>query len=152
LLQHAPQPMRLTVPLDTSGALLEGLHCLAASCPLSIRNQFCWKTTSREFMGRAQAESMGPQEFAKFNGAQSSSHPGQLQDRSMPVPRAPNRQRQIENPGVQDLNTNALHSSIPFDTSQLAGFTSERDYSSLVRHFRVPFERAFSRQPGSSRR
>jgi hypothetical protein len=32
--------MRLTVPLDTSGALLEGLHCLTASCPLSNHSRF----------------------------------------------------------------------------------------------------------------
>jgi hypothetical protein len=40
LLQHAPQPVRLTVPIDTSGALLEGLHCLTASCPLSNHSRF----------------------------------------------------------------------------------------------------------------
>ena len=33
--QHAPQPMRSIVPLETPGALLEGLRCLTASRPLA---------------------------------------------------------------------------------------------------------------------
>jgi len=38
--QHAPQPMRLIVPLETPGALLEGLRCLTASRPLSTPEEF----------------------------------------------------------------------------------------------------------------
>jgi len=45
--QHAPQPVRLTVPLDTPGTLLEGLRCLTASRPFPTRSKFEGKTRSR---------------------------------------------------------------------------------------------------------
>jgi hypothetical protein len=35
--------MRLVVPLDTPGALLEGLRCLTASRPFPTRNEFLGK-------------------------------------------------------------------------------------------------------------
>jgi hypothetical protein len=38
--------MRLTVPLETPGALLEGLRCLTASRPLPTRKEFQGKTMS----------------------------------------------------------------------------------------------------------
>ncbi len=44
--QHAPQPMRLIVPLETPGALLEGLRCLTASRPLQTRKEFQGETMS----------------------------------------------------------------------------------------------------------
>ena len=45
--QHAPQPMRFIMPLETPGALLEGLHCLTASRPLPTPNEFQGKTMPR---------------------------------------------------------------------------------------------------------
>src|SRR5580692_1984748 len=45
--QHAPQPMRLIVPLETPGALLEGLRCLTASRPLPPPNESLGKTMPR---------------------------------------------------------------------------------------------------------
>ena len=45
--EHAPQPMRLVVPLETPGALLEGLRCLTVSRPLPTRKEFQGKTMSR---------------------------------------------------------------------------------------------------------
>ncbi len=44
--QHTPQPMRLIVPLENPGALLEGLRCLTASRPLQTRKEFQGKTMS----------------------------------------------------------------------------------------------------------
>ena len=38
--------MRLIVPLETPGALLEGLRCLTASRPLPTRKEFQGKTMS----------------------------------------------------------------------------------------------------------
>ena len=38
--------MRLIVPLETPGALLEGLRCLTASRPLQTRKEFQGKTMS----------------------------------------------------------------------------------------------------------
>ena len=59
--------MRLTVPLDTSGALLEGLHCLTASCPLPNHSRFpgdnCANVLFGEITGGAQLESGAPLEF-----------------------------------------------------------------------------------------
>lgn len=45
--QHAPQPKRLIVPLNTLGALVEDLCCLTASRPFSTRIEFQGKTVSR---------------------------------------------------------------------------------------------------------
>src|ERR1700738_1241251 len=45
--RHAPQPTRLIVPLETPGALLEGLRCLTASRPLPTPNEFQGKTMTR---------------------------------------------------------------------------------------------------------
>jgi hypothetical protein len=39
--------MRFTVPLETPGALLEGLRCLTASRPLPTPNEFQGKTMPR---------------------------------------------------------------------------------------------------------
>jgi hypothetical protein len=39
--------MRLIVPLETPGALLEGLRCLTASRPLPTRKEFQGKTMPR---------------------------------------------------------------------------------------------------------
>jgi hypothetical protein len=39
--------MRFIVPLETPGALLEGLHCLTASRPLPTPNEFQGKTMPR---------------------------------------------------------------------------------------------------------
>jgi hypothetical protein len=58
--------MRLTVPLDTSGALLEGLHCLTAPCPLSNHSRFPgrpWECLFEETTGGAQLEPGAPLEF-----------------------------------------------------------------------------------------
>jgi hypothetical protein len=38
--QHAPQPMRSIVLLETPGALLEGLRCFTASCPIPTPEEF----------------------------------------------------------------------------------------------------------------
>jgi hypothetical protein len=59
--------MRLTLPLDTSGALLEGLHCLTASCPLPNHSRFPGDDRGNVFFGEitggAQLESGAPLEF-----------------------------------------------------------------------------------------
>jgi hypothetical protein len=51
--QLAPQPFPSTVVLDTPGALLEGLRCFPAACPLPVMFEGHGKNIMR-FLGDSQ--------------------------------------------------------------------------------------------------